>query len=259
VLTLALKLGLTPVLIGGATLVGRRWGGAVSGWSVALPLTSGPVSAFLVAEHDARFGARAAVGSLAGVVAEAAFCLAYAWNGRHGRLVALACATGGFAGAGAAVQALRLTPRLPLPLLAVAVAAALVLVASSRALPQPAAVVHAAAPPPRWDLPARAIVTTALVVLLTGVATLLGARLTGLLSVFPLYVAVLAAFAHRADGAAAATAVLRGVLVGLYSFVAFFFVLAALLGRIPAVAAFACASAAALGSHAATLRLVRLH
>jgi hypothetical protein len=34
--TLALKLVLTPTLIGAASLAGRRWGPAVSGWLVGL-------------------------------------------------------------------------------------------------------------------------------------------------------------------------------------------------------------------------------
>jgi len=45
---LALKLVLTPAVMVGATLAGRRWGGAVSGWLIGLPLTSGPL-VFIVA------------------------------------------------------------------------------------------------------------------------------------------------------------------------------------------------------------------
>ena len=106
-------------------------------------------------------------------------------------------------------------------------------------------------------LPARALVATGLVVFLTGVATALGPRLTGLLAVFPVYAAVLAVFAYRHEGRAAALPVLRGVALGLLSFATFFFALAALLGRIDSVAAFACAAAAALGVQAASFR--RIH
>lgn len=45
--SLALKLVLAPALIGAASLAGRRWGPAVSGWLVGLPLTSGPIAFFL--------------------------------------------------------------------------------------------------------------------------------------------------------------------------------------------------------------------
>ena len=54
--TFILKLILAPVIIGGASLAGRRWGPAVSGWLVGLPLTSGPVIFFLALSqrHDIR-------------------------------------------------------------------------------------------------------------------------------------------------------------------------------------------------------------
>jgi len=45
--TLALKLVATPTLILLATLAGRRFGNAIGGWVVALPLTSGPIALFL--------------------------------------------------------------------------------------------------------------------------------------------------------------------------------------------------------------------
>src|SRR5260221_7223829 len=75
--TIALKLTLTPILILAASLAGRRWGQAVGGWLVALPLTTGPVTFFLALERGTPFAARAADGALGGVAAEACFCLAY--------------------------------------------------------------------------------------------------------------------------------------------------------------------------------------
>jgi hypothetical protein len=47
----------------------------VSGWFVGLPLTSGPVALFLALDHGATFASGAALGSLAGAMAEAAFAL----------------------------------------------------------------------------------------------------------------------------------------------------------------------------------------
>ena len=60
------KLVLTPALIAAASLAGRRWGHAVSGWLVGLPLTSGPVALFLALERGTTFAADASLGSLAG-------------------------------------------------------------------------------------------------------------------------------------------------------------------------------------------------
>ena len=79
---------------------------------------------------------------------------------------------------------------------------------------------------PRWDLPARMILATGLVIVLTATASSLGPHLTGLLTPFPLYVSLLASFAQHLAGADEAVRVLRGLLSGLYAFVVFFGVLA---------------------------------
>jgi hypothetical protein len=85
------KLILTPLLIGGASLAQRRWGAQVGGWIVALPLTSGPIILFVALDQSASLAASVAHGALAGVIAEAGFCLAYATASRRsGTLGALA-------------------------------------------------------------------------------------------------------------------------------------------------------------------------
>ena len=82
---LALKLVLTPALIGAVSLAGRRWGLGVSGWLVGFPLTSGPVAFFLALDQGVGFAAAAAVGSMTGAGAQAAFCLLYGRLARRGR------------------------------------------------------------------------------------------------------------------------------------------------------------------------------
>jgi len=75
---LTVKLVVTPLMVLVAWLAARRWGEAVGGWLVGLPLTSGPVAVFLALEQDPTFAAEAAAGSTAGVVAQAAFVAGYA-------------------------------------------------------------------------------------------------------------------------------------------------------------------------------------
>ena len=232
-MVLALKLVLTPAVMIGATLAGRRWGGAVSGWLIGLPLTSGLLVLVLALEQGRGFAARTATGSLSGAVAEGAFCVGWAFGGRAPLLVASL----GFAAAAAAVHGL--------PLAALVVLAPLALVVALRLLP-PFPPRAEAVRTPRWDLPARAVVAVAAIVTLSALATTIGARLTGLLAVYPLYSAVLATFARRLEGRAAAVGLLRGLLVGLFSFAAFYSLLAFLLPRIGTGGAFACAIAASL-------------
>jgi hypothetical protein len=246
--SLVLKLVATPLLIAGASLAGRRWGQAVGGWLVGLPLTSGPVAFFLAVDHGAGFTAGAAVGSLAGALAEAAFCVAYGHLARRGRGVALAAASGAFAVVGLVLQqtAPPLGPLTGVVLAALAVALVL--------MPAGFAPARATAPP-RWDVPARMIITTALVVGLTAAAPMVGPRGTGLLATFPLYAAILTVFAHAA-GPGPAIQVLRGLLLGLFSFAAFFVALATLLERVSLAAAFVVATGVALAVQAASLGLL---
>jgi hypothetical protein len=237
---LALKLVLTPTLIGAATLAGRRWGQSVGGWLVGLPLTTGPVAFFIALDHGTEFGAAAVTGSLAGAVAEAAFSVAYAWIAVRGPWPpALLAGSAVYAATAAALQPLGLGP------VALATVAAAALVASLRLMPAGGSR-GSAAPAPRWDLPARMALATAVVLALTALAPWLGARLAGLLATYPLFAAILTAFGHRVQGAGAALGVLRGLLFGLFSFAAFCLVLA--LGLVPLgiAGAFAAAIAVAL-------------
>ena len=74
--SLILKLVLTPALIGAASLAGHRWGAAVGGWLVGIPLTSAPIALFLALDHGPSFAASASVGMLLGTISQAIFCLA---------------------------------------------------------------------------------------------------------------------------------------------------------------------------------------
>ena len=99
-------------------------------------------------------------------------------------------------------------------------------------------------------------VATALVLLLTSAAPFLGARLAGLLATFPVFAAVLAVFAHRVQGSAAAQRVLRGLLLGLFAVPGFFLVIALAIERIGIAASFAMASFVAGAIQVSTLRII---
>lgn len=246
--SLALKLILTPLLVGVASLAGRRWGSAVGGWLVGIPFTSGPIVFFLTLEHGPRFAAAAATGIMAGTASQAAFGLAYAWMARsRGWIACLAMATMAFGVATVVLNAVR--PAAWVLLIAVVV----VLVLSLFLMPRGKRSAEVRIAFPAWDLPARMIVATIFVVLLTGVAPILGARLAGLLAPFPLYATVLAVFAHRIQGAAPAIGVLRGLLLGLFSFAAFFFILSEMLVAQGIVVAFAASIAVAVAMQGASL------
>ena len=232
--TLALKLVLTPVLVGAASLAGRRWGSAVGGWLIGIPFTSAPIAFFLALSPGPRFAAAAAIGTMAGAASQAAFCLGYAWAAqRVGWAGSVVAATVAFALATMVLNVVAL------PVEGYFVVVILVLVVSLFLMPPAPTHAEQATRFPAWDLPARMVVATSFVVLLTAAAPRLGAHLAGLIAPFPLYATVLAAFAHRLQGAGSAAAVVRGLLLGLFAFASFFLTLSLLLpdGIAPAFAA----------------------
>src|SRR5512143_2301622 len=160
---LILKVLITPALIGTASLAGRRWGHSISGWMVAVPLTTGPITLFLALSHGPAFAASAAAGTLAGGMSQAAFVAAYGHLAWHWKWPAtLAAAVLSFAILTAVLQ------QLTLPLLPLCAAVLIVFVLVLRSLPheQEAAEVTEVLPP-RWDIPLRMAIATAFVLLIT--------------------------------------------------------------------------------------------
>jgi hypothetical protein len=246
---LVLKLVVTPVLIAGATLAGRRWGPVVSGWLVGLPLTSAPVALFLAVEQGTSFAAASALGSLVGAVAEVAFSVAYALVARnHAWPPALLSASAAFVFVGVLFQ------QTMLGLVPLGIITILVLVIGLLAVPSPRA--GAIVPSrPAWDLLARTVVATAVVLAITEAAPVLGPRLSGILATFPVYAATLAVFAHRVDPPSAIR-VIRGLMSGLFSFVGFFVVLPLTIERAGIGPAFGAAIVASLVIQAASFMAV---
>jgi hypothetical protein len=239
---LALKLVLAPFLIGGASLAARRWGPAVGGWLVGLPLTSGPVALFVAVEQGIPFAVDVGQAVLAGGFALCAFSIVYARTaaGRLGPLTALAVASVTYVLSALLLGALAL-PALPILVVAVGLA----LGATLRLLPAPYGA-RAQARPPRWDLAARILVGTTLIVALTTVAPILGPRASGLISTYPVYVSTLTFFAHRQGGPASVAAMLRGLTFGLFGWLAFWTALLVILPIGGLAAGFIGAIAAAL-------------
>ena len=249
--SLILKLVVTPLLIGAASLAGHRWGAAVGGWLVGIPFTSGPIAFFLALDHGASFAASASVGMLAGTISQALFCLAYAWTSTRLRWPAsFGAGTLGFAATTVVLRPLEAPATTAFVLTVAALVVALLLIprdSSKPKVPEEA---------PRWDLPARMVVATVFVLLLTAIAPLLGPYLSGLLSPFPLFGAILTVFTHRSQGSIAATRLLRGLLFGLFAPAGFFLALAILIERLGIGLSFAAATATALAFQGVTLWLL---
>jgi hypothetical protein len=255
--SLILKLVVTPALIGAASLAGRRWGAAVGGWLVGIPFTSAPIALFLALDHGTSFAASASVGMLLGTISQAIFCLAYSWSAGRGVhwLASFGFGCVGFAASTVVLQLLgvHLIPATLATLVALVVALFLM----ARTPDESDESGSPATPPPSWDIPARMVVATAFVLLLTALAPLLGPYLSGLLSPFPLFGAVLVVFVHHAEGATSAMRLLRGLLFGLFAPAGFFVALSTLIEPLGIGLGFAAATATALVAQGTTLRLLR--
>ena len=248
---LAFKLVVTPLLLLAASIAVRRWGEAIGGFLVGLPLTSGPISVFLTLEHGPAFAAQATAGSLVATAAQAAFCFVYCRLATRGWLAAVVggCATFAIVAAFLQWSALPETGLFLVAILTVTLALNFIPnkpVRTSRLIP------------PWWDLPLRMALIAGLVVSVTLIASYVGPKTSGVLASFPFMVIILTVFAHRMIGHAAAQQLLRGVVAGLLGFAAFFYVLSLTLTRLNLFAAYGGAILCTLTIQAVSLHRMRL-
>ncbi len=243
VAVLALKLTLAPSLVAAATTVARRLGHRAGGLVGGLPVVAAPIVLIYALEHGSRYAARAAQGTVLGIVSLVLFAIVYAAAARK-----LSWPAAVLAGWVAFLAATALFAAQPVPLALGAVLALLAVAAATRALKRLASQ-HASAPG-RDLMTWRLLATASMVLALTTASGSLGPWLSGLLAPFPIITAVLAGFTHAQNGPGATTEMLAGLVPGLASFTLFFVVVAVALAALGTAAAFALASATALASHA---------
>lgn len=256
-MTLLLKFLLAPALVVASSLAGRRWGPAVAGVLVALPVVVGPILLITCLEHGRRFAADAAASSLLGLVGLAWFTVVIAWCSRFLGWVATLLTGWSFC---LALDLALAQVRLP-PLVGFLCVLGTTVLATAAMPRAPAATETGSAPlvpgtddwntapaiaPPAWDLPARALATDALVLVLTGAAAGLGPQVTGALTPFPIASSVVAGFSLAQAGHAATVELLRGFLRGLAGLAVFCLAIAVLLPDLGPAPGFTVATLAAL-------------
>ena len=246
---LALKLTLVPFFLLVVSMSGKWWGPAIAGWLAGLPFVAGPILFLLVLDHGPAFGAHAATLSLSAILASEAFNFAYAWTCRSRQWpFALAAGLGGWLVAALGLASMPASP-------AWAIAAALIAVAFGQTfLPRSNAVARIAALS-RNDLLGRMFAGAALTVAVTTLSSALGAKWCGLLAVFPLLGIVLSASSHRAHGPDFVVSLLRGMVLGRFSFAAFCLCLIFTLPRQATLLAFVEAAVLAMTVQWTTKRL----
>jgi hypothetical protein len=217
-----LKLLLVPTLILTASLAGNRWGPAVSGWLVSLPLTSAPVVFFLAVEQGGTFASRASVGVILGLASITLFAFAYCWLAlRH---LEVGWPYPLLLGSGAFFFLTLLFVYVQAPAVLAFVGVVLFLFLAYRLLPRPPTSIESNTVVVWWEIILRMVAATALVLIITQVSSTLGPQLSGLLTPFPVYVSVLASSTYRLHGPGPAVQLVRGATLGLFTPATFFLI-----------------------------------
>ena len=237
-----IKLIAAPLLLALATLAARRWGTVLGGILIGLPLISGPISVFLAIENGAGFAVETARGALAGTVALAVFTCVYAAVCPKGWLKA------SFLSVALYVLASWIAAELPISAVTLAVSAA----AAIMPVPHSAAVKRR---PPKHDLLMRMGMMMVLMIAITFLAPYIGPTASGIASTFPYMALTMAVFSQIQGGPDNARRAMHGLMLGMYSGLAFNAVVWTLAAEDRLLIAYAAATAAALAAQGVVLAL----
>lgn len=217
-----IKLLLTPALMLVVSMVSRRWGNLAGGIACGLPLTSGPISVYLAVEQGTGFASYAAANSLTGINGVLACYLGYIFLSKYVNIT-LSCAIAILVFG--AVNMLMLHAPIWLDVVVSIVIIYIIIVITAGVGDQ---VSKSRIPP--FDLPARAIVATLLVLAVTASAGALGPQVVGIISPVPVIAWPLIIFGHVQDGRDGAIAAIRGAAGGAVSLIIFYLIVAQITG-----------------------------
>jgi hypothetical protein len=235
-----LRLALVPAAVWLASLAARRWGHSVSGYLGGLPLIGGPITFYLALDHGTEFAARSAMFTLAAIVGQAVHLLAFAHSARWDRwALSLLAGWGAFAVVSIAAAQLPITPGFAFALAVAGLACAWL------ALPRATGAATLPRIPPA-ELWLRLAVAFLLAVVIVWAAQAFGPVVSGVLLSVPVTGSIMPPFTLALYGHDGLARLMRGFVIGLTGFTAFFFTLS--VGLVPwgIGAAFLTAIAAAL-------------
>lgn len=245
---LALKLTLVPLLIYIVSMSSKWWGPGMAGWLAGPPLMAGPIMYFVMAERGAEYGTSAAIYMVAGIATADAFNTVFARRCRHHGLLASM-----FAGCAAWALVAVVIAFLPMSRL-LAVAIALLSIGVSMRLLPPVTVKAAPTLLTHRDLILRMLAGMSLTLLVTSIAAVSGPAWSAVVSSFPLFGVILGVASMRSLGPEYAIAMARGLLLGRFSFGAFFLSLSWALPAFGVLPSFAISVAVSVVVHGVSRR-----
>jgi hypothetical protein len=218
-----LKITLMPAIIALITLAARKWGNKIGGLIGSLPWVAGPILLFFILEQGKPFGIQSIQGVMVGILALISFCYSYAAFSRYnGWLLTLIQSYGIYLATVLVFNYLNLGLKVSYVLVLGSVVVAL------RGFPAPTQEPTKTRRLP-YEIPIRMAVATVFVVVITGLAHILGPTWSGILTPFPILTSILAIFSHTLQGSNASINTLRGLVIGLFGFSTFLFLQAFLL------------------------------
>ena len=220
---LLLKVTLMPSVIALVTLAIRKWGNRAGGLIGSMPWIAGPILLFFILEQGKAFGIRSIQGSMTGILALISFCYSYsALSRKFTWLPTLLLSYGVYTITAITFNYLQLSLWLSYGVVLICI------LLSLRFFPVPG---NTKITPKRlpFDIPIRMLVATLFVLVITGLAAVLGPNWSGILTPFPILTSILAIFTHTLQGSDATILTLRGLLIGLFGFTTFLLLQAFLL------------------------------
>jgi hypothetical protein len=236
---LLLRILLAPLAVLVGTVAQRRFGHAISGLIVGLPLTSLPLLWLVALQHGTAFASTMTGALLVGSIAEAVVLWLYARLTMHvSPVMALGGTLAAFALVAGAVNFLKLSAVLAAMITAVGFALALRL--------WPSNAQDTTLQSGRSRLWLRLVLSAVFTLVIVSLAGRLGPVVSGLVDALPAMSLMMAFMTHQEHGANASSTFLRGVTRGSFSYVVAMLVLAETLRSGNVMLAFALAMGAAL-------------
>lgn len=229
---LLLRLLLTPSLVVLVSYIQKRWGHAIGGRVIGLPLSTAPFLVLIYLMEGADQTARAAHGVVAGQIAVVSYCYIFTFISWR-RAWPLALLSGWLIAGFADFTLVQLSNTW--------LAGAMVVLVSAIAVkfwPKPLFDDHVVRIPQWWETPMKALIAGTLVASLTWAKDVIGLQAAGVLASMPVILSVLAPMTLRTYGPSAVSDLLRGTTKSLGGSVMFSTVVTATITVLPALVTF---------------------